>query len=203
MSKINANPDIFSRAVLAPGKEPGQTDILLEVKDHLPIHAGFTWDDYGSRYIGSQRYSLKVSDNNLLGFNDSLNLQFQMAQRDRYYLENISYLLPLSSKWKIGASANLSKVKLGKEFKDANVRGKSKIYSLFANNALIDKENFSLNLNMGFDYKDLVNSQLDTVTSHDRLRVAKLGFDLDLTDKFGRTLFTYEFDYGIPNIMEG
>ena len=83
------------------------------------------------------------------------------------------------------------------------MRGKTKVYSLFANNALIDQENLNLNLNFGFDYKDMVNSQLDAVTSHDRLRVAKLGFDLDMTDKFGRTLFTYEFDAGIPNIMGG
>ena len=203
MSKINASPDVFSRAVLVPGKEPGQTDIVLEVKDQLPIHAGFSWDNYGSRYIGAERYNFKASHNNLLGFGDSLNFQFQMGFHDRYYLENLSYLLPLSHGWKMGAAATLSKVKLGKEFEDNNVRGKTKVYSLFANNALIDKENFNLNLNFGFDYKDMVNSQMDAVTSHDRLRVAKVGFDTDITDKFGRTLFTYEFDAGIPNIMGG
>ncbi len=203
MSKINETPDVFSRAVLVPGKEPGQTDIVLEVKDQLPIHAGFTWDNYGSRYINRDRYNLKVNHNNLLGFGDSLNLQFQMGQQDRYYLENLSYLFPLSGGWKVGAAAALSKVKLGQEFEDTNVRGKTKVYSLFANKALIDKENFDLNLNFGFDYKDMVNSQLDAVTSHDRLRVAKVGFDMDMTDKFGRTLFTYEFDAGIPNIMGG
>lgn len=203
MSKINETPDVFSRAVLVPGKEPGQTDIVLEVKDQLPIHAGFTWDNYGSRYIDSQRFNFKVSHNNLLGFGDSLNLQFQMGQQDRYYLENLSYLFPLSKRWKVGASATLSKVKLGKEFEDSNVRGKTKVYSLFANNALIDKENFNLNLNFGFDYKDMINSQQDAVTSHDRLRVVKAGFDIDASDKFGRTLFTYEIDTGIPNIMGG
>lgn len=203
MSKINETADVFSRAVLVPGKEPGYTDIVLEVKDQLPLHAGFTWDNYGSRYIDSDRYNFKVNHNNLLGFGDSLNLQFQMGQQDRYYLENFNYLFPLSGGWKVGASATLSKVKLGQEFEDSNVRGKSKVYSLFANNALIDKENFNFNLNFGFDYKDMVNSQLDAVTSHDRLRVAKLGFDTDITDKFGRTLFTYEFDSGIPNIMGG
>lgn len=203
MSKINENPDVFSRAVLVPGKEPGQTDIVLEVKDQLPIHAGIGLDNYGSRYIDSYRYNFKASHNNLLGFGDSLNFQFQMGQKDRYYLENLNYLFPLSRDWKIGAAATLSKVKLGKEFEDTNVRGKTKVYSLFANNALIDKENFDLNLNFGFDYKDMVNSQQDAVTSHDRLRIIKAGFDTDITDKFGRTLFTYEFDAGIPNIMGG
>ena len=203
MSKINENPDVFSRAALVPGEEAGQTDIVLEVKDQLPIHAGFTWDDYGSRYIGSYRYNFKVSDNNLLGFGDSLNLQFQAGQQDRYYLENINYLFPVSSGWKIGASASLSKVKLGREFEDSNVRGKTKVYSLFMNNTLIDKENFGLNLNFGFDYKDMINSQQQAVTSHDRLRVARTGFDIDMTDKFGRTLFNYEFDYGNPDIMGG
>lgn len=203
LTEINKQPDRNARAVLAPGKEPGTTDIVLEVKDRLPIHMGLNLDNFGSRYIDNYRYGAKFTHNNLLGFDDKLNFQFQLGQSDRYYLESLNYVLPVGKSWEVGVSASLSQVKLGKELEDSDVGGKSKIYSLFANNALIDKENFDLNLNFGFDYKDLVNSSQGAVTSHDRLRVAKLGFDIDTAGQFGRTLFTYEFDAGIPNIMGG
>jgi len=203
LTEINKQPDRNARAVLAPGKEPGTTDIVLEVKDHLPIHAGLSFDNFGSRYIDNYRYGVNFTHNNLLGFDDKLNFQFQLGQSDRYYLESLNYVLPVGKSWEVGASALLSQVKMGKELEDSDVGGKSKIYSLFANNALINKENFDLNLNFGFDYKDIINSSQGAVTSHDRLRIAKLGFDTDMADQFGRTLFTYEFDVGIPNIMGG
>lgn len=203
MAKVNENPDIFSRAALTPGKEPGQTDILMEVKDKLPVHAGFDWDNYGSRYIGADRYNFKFTDNNLLGSGDVLNFQYQMAQAGRYFAKNIRYQFPFSRGFKVGASANLSRVKLGREYKDLDVRGKSQVYSLFASGRMVDKEGFDLSVNLGFDYKNMVNYQQGAVTSHDRLRIVRAGYDIDSSDRFGRTLLTHEFDFGIPDIMGG
>ncbi|MFH1800920.1 MAG: POTRA domain-containing protein [Candidatus Omnitrophota bacterium] len=72
LRKINEQPDRTAKAVLVPGKEPGATDVALEAKDKLPLHAGFTYDNYGSRYILRNRYQFNASDNNLLGFEDVL-----------------------------------------------------------------------------------------------------------------------------------
>jgi hemolysin activation/secretion protein len=199
--KINEQPDRFCKTVLAPGKEPGTTDLTLEVKDNLPIHIGFDWDNFGSLYIGKQRYSVRLTDNNLLGFDDKLTFQYQMAQASRYYLKNIRYLVPVGQDLEVGAYAALSKVKLGKDLEDSDARGKSQLYGIFANQSLINKENFDMTLNLGFDYKDIKNYQLQAISSYDKLRVVKSGFDMDLTDNFGRTIFTYELDYGIPEFM--
>lgn len=75
MVKINELPDRSAKAVLTPGKEAGTTDLLLEVKDRLPIHVGFDWDNFGSRYIDGQRYSVSFVDNNLTGLDDKLTFQ--------------------------------------------------------------------------------------------------------------------------------
>lgn len=203
MVRVNDAPDRSSRAVLMPGKDAGSTDVVLEVKDRLPIHAGFSWDDFGSRYIDGQRYMVNFTHNNLLGFDDKLTFQYQLAQAKRYYLKNIRYLLPIGSDLEIGAFAALSRIKLGKEFEDSDARGKSKVYSLFLNKYLIDTETFDLNLSFAFDYKDITNYQNQVAISEDKLRIVKGGFDMDLSDNFGRTLFTYELDYGIPKIMGG
>lgn len=201
--KINRNPDRFARAVLIPGKEPGETDIILEVKDRLAFHIGIDWDTFGSRYIDKHRYSVRFIDNNFLGLDDNLAFQYQLAQSGRYFLKNARYLLPLENGWQIGAFTSHSRVKLGEEFQDSDVRGKAHVYGLFVSKSVIDADNLDVTLNLGFDYKDVTNFQFQRASSEDRLRVSKIGFDLDLTDSFGRTILAQEFDYGIPDIMGG
>lgn len=203
LGKINAHPDIYSRAVITAGQIPGTTDIVLEVKDNLPIHVGFNLDDFGSRYIDNYRYQATLTDNNLLGFDDIFTFQYQCAQAYTYWFYSFQYLFPVTSDLKIGFSANRSKLSLAKEYKDLQARGKSKFYSVYATQSLIDTENIDLSVSAGFDYTDVFNFQLGQETSRDRLRVAKIGLDLDITDNWGRTLFTDEVGIGIPGIMGG
>ena len=201
--RINRNPDRYARAVLLPGKEEAQTDVILEVKDRLPIHAGFDYDNFGSRYIGKDRYTGTLSHANLFGFDDNLSFQYQLAQHSRYYYKSVRYSGPVAPDANAGLYAAFSRVKLGEEFEDADVRGKSKLYGVFADKSLIDGERLSLTLNLGFDYKDITNYQLQTVSSTDRLRVLRTGLNMDLSDEWGRTIITQELDFGIPDIMGG
>jgi len=203
LSKINRHPDRSSRVVLMPGKEPGQTDMLLEVKDRLPVHAGFNWDNFGSRYIEKDRCQLTLSHNNLLGFDDILTLQYQIAEADAYRLTALRYLFPITDSTEIGFIAYRTKLDLGREYKDLIARGKSEVYGIYLRQYLIDEDNIDLSLNLGFDYKDILNFQLGDESSRDRLRVVKAGFDLDMLDDSGRTILTNEIDFGIPNIMGG
>lgn len=203
LARINEHPDRASRAVLIPGKKPGSTDIVLEVKDRLPIHIGFDFDNFGSRYIGKDRYKTTLTHNNLSGWEDILTIQYQLAQSNTYRLNSLRYLLPLNESLDLGFFTARTKLDLGKEFKDLDARGKSRLYSIYLTQSLIEEESIDLSLNVGFDHKDIFNFQLGNETSRDRLRVARAGLDLDLTDKFGRTIITNEIDFGIPDIMGG
>ncbi|HAJ56731.1 MAG TPA: hypothetical protein DCL35_03050 [Candidatus Omnitrophica bacterium] len=203
LSRINQQPDRSAKAVLAPGKEPGTTDVILEVQDRLPMHIGLAWDNYGSRYIERNRYRTTLTHNNLLGFDDTLTIQYQMSEADHYKLFMGRYVFPVTSDLKIGFFGAESRLRLGKEFEDLNARGKTRLYSAYAVKTLLDTENANLVFNTGFDYKDIFNFQSGDETSRDRLRIVKAGLDLDVTDNFGRTLSTYEIDYGIPDIMGG
>jgi len=202
LSQINQQPDRFAKAVLMPGKEPQTTDMALEVKDRLPIHVAFDWDNFGSRYIGKSRYTFRFIDNNLLGFDDRLVFQYPMADAGRYYQKSAIYTIPIAQ-WQLGSYFTLSRVKLGQDYEDMDVRGKSRIYGIFASHPLITKDNFTLGFNVGFDYKDITNYQNQAVSSYDRVRITKTGFDIDATDNFGRTIVSNELDFGIPEIMGG
>jgi len=205
LSKINQLPDRNAKAVLAPGKEPGTTDVVVEAKDRLPIHIGLDWDNYGSRYVDKDRVRTTLTHNNLLGLDDVLTFQYQLSEGENYRLLLLRYLFPLSESLKLGFFAADSKIDLRQEFEDENqnARGKSRLYSIYLAQSLINKESLNLNFNLGFDYKDTFNFQGGLETSRDRMRVIKTSLDLDLTDALGRTIVDNEVSFGIGSIMGG
>lgn len=205
MSKINALPDRNAKAVITPGKEAGTTDVLLEVKDRLPLHVGFDFDNFGSPYIDYRRYRTTLTHDNLLGRDDILTFQYLTSEGENYRLLILRYLFPLKQGLKLGLFSADSKIDLRHEYEDEdlNGRGKSRLYTIFAAQDLIDSENKYLVLNTGFDYKDTFNFQGGDETSRDRMRVARLSLDWDASDAWGRTIITDEISFGIPSIMAG
>lgn len=201
--KINEHPDRNAKAILTPGKEPGSTDIVLEVKDSLPLHLSLGYDNFASRFVRRNRYIATATDNNLLGRDDILNIQYLRGEANNYYSYSANYLYPLTKTLNIGFLASRSKIVLGKEFTDVESRGKSRVFSLYGSQNLIKNENLIFDLNFGFDYKDVYNFLLGDISSQDRLRIAKTGFNLDVTDNFGRTIITNDFNYGFPHILGG
>jgi hemolysin activation/secretion protein len=201
LSTINQYPDRNVKTVLTPGKAPGTTDLVLNVKDNLPIHAGLSWDNYGSKYLKRQRYQGTLTHNNLTGHDDIMTLTYQTAAgRETFRLNSLRYLFPLTNATQIGFSAGTTQLRLGKEFYDLNARGKSKIYSLFMTNSLIKNDTYELSLESGFDYKDVFNFEFEEETSRDRLRILKTGLKLDISDSFnGRTIINNEISQGFPS----
>jgi len=200
---INEHPDRFVKAVLVPGATPGTTDIVLEVTDRLPIHAGVEVDNFASRFLERYRYSAVVEHNNLLGFDDKLLLKKTISQAGLYAATVMRYTIPATANLEIGAHYLESKMRLGKEYRAADIRGNSQIGGVFFNYGLIKKQNFDLRLNAGFDYKHVRNYILGFETSRDEVRMAKAGFDLDVYDKWGRTILSVEEGVGIPHIFGG
>jgi hemolysin activation/secretion protein len=205
LNTINQYPDRNVKTVITPGKESGQTDVVLEVKDRLPIHMGMMYDNYGSRYIGKSRFTGTLTHNNLLGFDDILTLQYQGTNAAHYQLVFLRYLVPITKFTEMGVYTANNKIELGKEFAALEARGKSKVYGVFVNQTLLNEQTLKIVANAGFDYKDVFNFIFENIeTSRDRLRIAKLGFNVDYADAWGgRNIFNNEIDFGIPDIMSG
>lgn len=200
---INEHPDIKAKAVLAPGKAAGETDIIIEVTDRLPVHPGFEYDNWGSRYIDKDRFSATLEHNNLLGFGDELLVKYQMSEGDFYKLVSTRYVFPIDSTLDLGFSYAYNTLKLGREFEDFDAESRSEIYGIYANKTLRDADDMELSSYLGFDYKNIYNNLLGVETSRDRLRVVKAGLDLDAADKLGRTVVNTELNAGVPDILGG
>ncbi|MCK9574123.1 MAG: hypothetical protein M0R20_07020, partial [Candidatus Omnitrophica bacterium] len=167
LTYINENPDRMAKAILVPGVEAGTTDIVIEVKDNLPIHIGFDYDNFGSRYMEKNRWSFVYENNNLLGFDDRLYLKYQMSQKSLYNLKNLRYIYPINEKTEIGTYYSHSRLVLGKEFRALSAVGKANIAGIFVNRALYSNKILDLRYNFGFDYKDIKNYLLGVESSRD------------------------------------
>jgi len=203
MVYINEHPDREVKAVLVPGTSPGTTDVILDVTDNFPFHIGLECDNYASRYFDDYRYAVTAEHNNLLGLDDKFFIKYQISQSDFYNLRQARYSIPITNTLEAGAYYARSKTKLGQEFEIVDSRGDAEIYGVFLNKKLISKPDIDLRLNFGFDYKNIENYLLGVLDSRDELRVVKTGFDLDVSDKWGRNIFTAELDSGIPRILGG
>ncbi len=202
LSNLNAYRDRRVQAVLTPGKEPGTTDVLLNVQDNLPVHVGVSYDNYGSRYLDKKRYQGTVTHNNITGHDDILTMAYELAEgHNTYRLRSGRYFLPLTSKTGIGISASKTQLELGKEFKDIAARGKSSVYGVYVSHTFISNDVDNLSADLGFDYKDSFNFQNYALSSKDRLRNGRLATRFDHSDPHGRTIVNNEFTQGFPHIM--
>jgi hemolysin activation/secretion protein len=201
--KINEHPDRHAKAVLVPGKTAGTTDIVVEVKDKLPIHARYEHDNYASRFVGQTRDSAVFEDNNVLGFDDKLYYKYQLSEDSLYLMHNARYLFPATDTLDIGASWLYSRQRLGRDFEALGSIGDTMIWGMFLNKGIVSRNDIDMRLNFGFDYKQIHNHLLGEEVSRDDVRVIKTGLDFDVTDAFGRTLFTPELDVGIPRMWGG
>ncbi|MEE8359686.1 MAG: ShlB/FhaC/HecB family hemolysin secretion/activation protein [Candidatus Omnitrophota bacterium] len=204
LRRVNEHPDRRARAILVPGKEPGTTDIVIKVEDRLPVHIGTEFDNFGSRYTEKWRFSAIAEHNNLLGFDDKFYFKYQKSQDSLQHFYNFRYIFPLIQNWTdIGFYYVFNKVRLVKEYKDIGVKGRSTLAGVFISQRLLDDYNIDLRLNGGFDYKRIINILGGAEDSKDEPRVFRGGFDLDLTDAWGRTILTFETDVAVTNFLGG
>jgi len=203
LRKINKHPDRSVRAVLKPGREPGVTDIILQVKDNFPLHIGYGWENYLGPYFSNNRYSNAFIHNNFTGVDDILKIEGKLAELDTQKMATVSYTLPLSKNLDIGFQATRKDDDFVGDFKDLDLEKKTRKYTVFVNRYLVKRADCEFSVNLGFNYIDAFSYMLGSAASKDRLRVLKTGFDLNRSDKFGRTIVIQDTGFGIPNIMGG
>ncbi len=199
LNSINEHPDRKVRAILVPGRETGKTDVILEVEERLPVHVGFEFDNWASRYLNKYRYAMTLEHNNLTGHDDRGLFKFQTSDGINLKLYQGRYLYPLSRRANVGVYGLWTKTELSRELKDLDAHGRGYIAGVFYTYELLKEHDVEIHGNLGFDYKEIRNFSLSSQTSRDRLSVFKVGIDLDILDEWGRNIILAELDMGAPD----
>ena len=207
---INRQPDRTIKAVLAPGTQPGTSDILFKVdKENSPHHFWTDYSNRGTSYTGRNRFGLGYTNNNLFGIEDSLTVRGIFGDKNNVYTANVDYNLPVSRyDTRLGAYYAHSHADIGGQFRILSPEGRADLWGIYASHPWFDKTivdeptgatmNLSSNLTAGFDSVSVRNKLLGNETSHDELRVLKAGISFDEKDENGRSLLGVEINRGLP-----
>lgn len=203
---INQHQDRNASVVLARGEGRGETDVEVQVKDRIPLHATVGYNNYNSRYLHRHKAFVELKSTNFLWLDHLASVELQRGEGENFQMYSTRYLAPITPKSKLGFSYMYVDQELwrGDIVKDLEIKGTGNVASVYYTYKLYSSDNFSLSVSPGFDYKNMRNKTLGDVTSEDYTRVAKLGFDMDYVDFLGgRTILTHEFDMGIKDILGG
>ena len=206
--QLNKQPDRTMKAVLLPGTDKGTTDILLKMEEENdPMHFYLDANNNGTEETKTARYGIGFAHNNLLGYDDILSLKARVGDWDIYSL-SADYNIPINKyNTRIGAYGMFSHADIGGQFAVIEPEGAATAIGAYITHPLFDKDyfdpiavNISSDIIAGLDLIDVHNQILGKETSHDILRVAKLGISFDERDALGRTFFNNEFRVGIDGL---
>ncbi len=187
--RLNKRPDFDVKTVISPGKEPGTSDIILKIDDQNPNHIGAGYDNQGTRLAGKLRNSLSLRSSNLSGRGDTMFLNSTYSSLS--FGQSLVYELPLDTHGtELGFEYTYYKMRLGKEYKDSDIRGKTFIYTPYLTKELFLSETFEGYAHLGMEIKCIRKTQDEIVSSDDQLRMPYLSFDFSNTDSYGSTSFS-------------
>ena len=202
MALLNELPDLDVKAVLAPGDTPGTANVVLEVKDQLPFHAGLDYNNYGTAATGEHRMGLDLDAGNLAFQGDQLSLRGVVGfpSKNNTFFQ-LQYQTPIGMN---GTTAALSYANGAFSVSEGlgailDVRGRADVFTLTVAHPLDRDLDFSSNLSLGISHKDITNDFFGgrVPFTHDRYTMGRLTYSADWRGPGGRTIFQTALAQGL------
>jgi hemolysin activation/secretion protein len=201
MLLVNEVPNTQVKAVLAPSKaSAGAADLNLETYSK-PMSAYFSYDNYGTRYIGPQQMTGNVTLYSAINSGDSTSLTFTKTPKGgQLTFLDLNYNGPLGdqgTRWLLGGT----RVHTHPLFvlQPTQTDGFNSNFYTNIIYPFIRSRSQSLNLTAGFNYLDSNTTILDTPLFADHLRNLDVGFNYNFADRFyGANMLAFNFRKGLP-----
>lgn len=198
--RLNKNPDLEIKAVIAPGKEPQTSDILLKLDDKFSWHTGFLEDNRGSRLTGRFRSMWIMRGSSVSGFGDTIFLNTLYSGRS--FGEMVSYNMPVGTYGtRLGIDLTYFWLKLGKEVRSFDITGNTQIYTPYASWELALSEDYEAYANLGMDIKSVKRKTGDDTTSDEQFSIPFLSLDISKTGLSGQTSFSPRLSFGTSGFL--
>lgn len=195
---MNENPDRTVKPILKAGKEKGTSDIVLNIEDRFPIHAGYSFDNQGVKLTGKDRNGFTLRNNNILGLDDIFLIGTTFGKKD-FGVLYLYYLLPVSNfGTKFISSYSHAQVNPKKEYAIYGINSVANTYSLALQQRVIRTDKYSGTVQAGFDFKDKHTLTQSVTTVWDQERVLSFRGDFQSRDKWGGWAVGQGFYVGMP-----
>jgi hemolysin activation/secretion protein len=206
---LNEYLSLEVKAALQAGKEPGTTDIIADVSDKRPISFSIGYDNFGSNITSKHRISTSLNIGNIITSGDSIMFR-GITGLDRIDINKLSYgrldyLMPIGyDGTRVGIYHASGLYKAGEELIPLDIRGKARIYGIHISHPFIKTRQRTLSVKAGFQYKDVYEYRLDSLSSKDDIRIFHIGLNYDCADGlYGRNIWTIEYSMGIRGLLGG
>ncbi len=194
---MNENPDRLVKPILKAGAEEGKTDVILNVEDHFPIHAGTSFDNQGVKLTGKDRPGFTLRSNNFLGLDDIFLIGTTFSKD--FGALCLYHVIPVSNYGtKFVWSFSHAQVNPKKEFSSFKINSTSETYSLALQQRVIRTEKYSANIQLGFDFKEKHTLQRSLTTVRDKERVLSLSGNFQSRDRWGGWALGPGVYFGLP-----
>lgn len=201
---LNEYLKLNAQAYLKPGKKMGEVDVVINTVEKMPIAVSFDYNNGGSRYISRSRGGTAVEMGNYFLQGDKLTIRGIKGYPTRNMIMGSGeYSITVNSYGsKLLGSYMWTDFNVQREYRSRNMGGQSRIYTVKFNHPFIKNLATSLEGDLSFDYKDILNYDRSATSSDDQLRILGTRLSGDHSDSLGgRTFFTSGFSLGIDDIM--
>lgn len=209
---LNDYPSLAVNASLKAGTEPGTTDLNIIAQDSYPISASLSYDNYGTKTLSKHRMSLFIDKGNTITDGDDIRLSgvtgLDRIDLDKLSYGRIDYTAPINySGAKIGLYYANSLYEAGRDLTPLIIKGKANVAGIYLTTPIIKTTEETLNIKLGFDYKDVYDYILYTQRSEDNIRTINISLNYDTTDNLfnlsGRNILAINYTQGIRDILGG
>ncbi len=203
--RLNRKQDIKTSIICDPDIETGVTDIIIKVKDKLPIHVMLQMDNYGSEYIFQDRFKFFFIHNNLTGNDDRFSIKLQRSPQDAHQLYDMEYTLPLNDRWTFDIYYMPYKIEdyYYSDNEETDFEKHARKFYFYFQQKLIDKPGTLFASSYGFIYYDIHwytgggDRDWEGAFRKDRFRPLWWGLMLNRVDKYGRWVVTHDIERGL------
>lgn len=179
-------PGTRASSSLAAGREPGQSDLIVTLKDEPRLSGTVTMDNYGNRHTGEYRVGTQLDVASPLGLGDAFSLYLLGTDEEQlYYMAR--YDLPVSP-WgtRVGLSASKMDYELGGDFDDLDATGTADTLGVYITHPWLRSRSLNVRSLLQVERKDLTDELFDGFIVTDKTSEnVTLGLSGDWRDTVG------------------
>lgn len=200
ISLLNALPGLSASSLLEPGQQPGETALVVSVKDEPALSGQVQLDNAGSKATGEWRASGGLSWNSPLGLGDQA-LVFASKSRDSLF-GSLTYSAPLGVDGWRGA-LNASRLDYDYQLSGTRYDGAASTVGALLTYPFLRSQRTNLGLVASLDRKSFDNGVAGIQLNDKTVTLAGLGLGGDMADDWlggGITQWSATLNWGRLNL---
>lgn len=181
---VNDLPGITSQSILRPSDQNQGASNLVAMIEHKGLESSFSYDNYGSHYVGPVRGIMSVNINSFMGFGEKIGLDVMLADpASELKYSQLSFMTPLGNEGiTLTVRASQSPSEPDDDLAILEAESDSTQQSVEAHFPLLRSRDLNFSFDTSYTHKANDVDVLNTPLIRDRLKVLKLTSTFEYVD---------------------